>query len=82
MDWGSALVVVAGVCGFAITKGAGGAGDMTQTSVPGISLLALYLSFDAFQSQWQSGLFRTQKVTQLEMMRGVNFFASLLVQYP
>ena len=78
-DYANASIVVAGVCGFAMaTNGGGGGKAAATTSVSGVALLALYLFFDAFQSQWQSGLFRKEKISQLEMMRGVNAAASIL----
>ena len=75
-DYGTALVVVAGVCGFALTTGE--SQSSAATSPSGVALLSLYLSFDSFQSQWQGGLFKTSNVGQLEMMRGVNFWGALL----
>ncbi len=69
---------MAGVCGFAMSNGTGSGKSADTTSVSGVALLSLYLFFDAFQSQWQSGLFRKEKVSQLEMMRGVNAAASIL----
>ena len=78
-DYANASIVVAGVCGFAMaTNGGGGGKAAATTSVSGVALLALYLFFDAFQSQWQSGLFRKEEISQLEMMRGVNAAASIL----
>jgi hypothetical protein len=68
-DYGTASLVVAGVCGFAmVTSGGGGGGSNpggVQTSASGVALLSLYLCFDAFQSQWQSGLFKREKVGQV-----------------
>ena len=69
---------MAGVCGFAMSNGLGGGKGADSTSLSGVALLLLYLFFDAFQSQWQSGLFRKEKTSQLEMMRGVNAAASIL----
>ena len=71
----SASLVVTGVCGFAMQTASSHGGT---TSMSGVVLLALYLSFDSFQSQWQSALFRQEGVGQLEMMRGVNAFGSIL----
>jgi hypothetical protein len=61
-----------------MSNGTGSGKSADTTSVSGVALLSLYLFFDAFQSQWQSGLFRKEKVSQLEMMRGVNAAASIL----
>lgn len=68
---------MAGVCGFAMSNGTGGGRGADTTSLSGVALLSLYLFFDSFQSQWQSGLFRKEKTSQLEMMRGVNAAASI-----
>lgn len=38
----------------------------------GVLLLLAYVFFDAMTSQWQSHLFRTYKVSSIEMMYGVN----------
>ena len=61
-----------------MSNSSGGGRGADVTSLSGVALLSLYLFFDAFQSQWQSGLFRKEKVSQLEMMRGVNAAASIL----
>ena len=61
-----------------MSNGLGGGKGADSTSLSGVALLLLYLFFDAFQSQWQSGLFRKEKTSQLEMMRGVNAAASIL----
>ena len=78
-DYGSASVMVGGIALFALSGGGGGGSGRgpAGTTASGVVLLTLYLFFDAFQSQWQSGLFRRQKVSQLEMMRGVNLFGVL-----
>lgn len=56
------------------------------TTITGLFLLALYMVFDSFTSNWQSEIFRTYGITSIQMMCGVNLFssmftaASLLVQ--
>merc|ERR1712086_1145621 len=37
-----------------------------------IMLLSAYVFFDSFTSQWQSSVFKKQKVDQYQMMFGVN----------
>jgi len=48
----------------------------TSTStISGVILLAGYLGFDAFTSNWQSHLFRVHKMSSTQMMAGSNLFA-------
>lgn len=49
----------------------------TIASMTGILLLVLYMTFDSFTSNWQSDLFRTYKMSSIQMMCGVNLFSSL-----
>lgn len=46
-------------------------------SITGIMLLVMYLVFDSFTSNWQSDLFKTYKMSSIQMMCGVNLFSSL-----
>lgn len=45
------------------------------TSMTGILLLAMYLVFDSFTSNWQSDLFKTYSMSSIQMMCGVNLFS-------
>lgn len=47
------------------------------TSMTGILLLVMYLVFDSFTSNWQSDLFKTYKMSSIQMMCGVNLFSAL-----
>lgn len=47
------------------------------TSMTGILLLAMYLVFDSFTSNWQSDLFKTYGMSSIQMMCGVNLFSAL-----
>lgn len=49
----------------------------TITSMTGIFLLIMYLLFDSFTSNWQSDLFKTYKMSSIQMMCGVNLFSAL-----
>lgn len=58
-------------------------GDVTRhkgsvTTVSGIILLAGYMGFDSFTSNWQGELFKRYKVSSIQMMTGVNMFSCLL----
>lgn len=46
-------------------------------SLTGMLLLALYMTFDSFTSNWQSDLFKTYGMTSIQMMCGVNLFSTL-----
>ena len=46
--------------------------------IDGLLILALYLTFDSFTSNWQEKLNATYQVSPLQMMAVVNFFSILL----
>ena len=43
----------------------------------GIIILAGYMTFDAFTSNWQGELFKQHSMSSVQMMCGVNFFSCL-----
>lgn len=47
----------------------------TETTFAGVVILIGYMAFDSFTSNWQSELFRTYKVSSVQMMFGVNLFS-------
>lgn len=47
------------------------------TTLTGLFLLCMYMVFDSFTSNWQSDIFKSYKVTSMQMMYGVNLFSSL-----
>ncbi len=49
-----------------------------DTSVAGVIILIGYMAFDSFTSNWQSEIFKTYKVSSIQMMFGVNFFSCIL----
>lgn len=49
--------------------------DSTETTFAGVIILVGYMGFDSFTSNWQSELFRTYKVSSVQMMFGVNLFS-------
>lgn len=50
----------------------------TETTVAGVIILVGYMAFDSFTSNWQSEVFRTYKVSSVQMMFGVNLFSCIL----
>lgn len=49
----------------------------TETTYAGIIILIGYMAFDSFTSNWQSELFKSYKVSSVQMMFGVNLFSSI-----
>lgn len=49
----------------------------TVTTISGLVLLAFYLIFDSFTSNWQGALFSQYKMTSIQMMCCVNLFSCL-----
>ena len=50
----------------------------TETTFAGVVILIGYMAFDSFTSNWQSEVFKTYKVSSVQMMFGVNMFSCLL----
>lgn len=49
----------------------------TETTFAGIIILAGYMMFDSFTANWQSEVFKTYKVSSVQMMFGVNLFSCI-----
>lgn len=49
-----------------------------MTTFSGVVILAGYMAFDSFTSNWQSELFKQYHMTSMQMMCGVNLFSCLL----
>lgn len=47
------------------------------TTFSGLILLAAYIVFDSFTSNWQDALFMQYQMTSVQMMCGVNLFSCL-----
>lgn len=47
------------------------------TTISGLILLASYIVFDSFTSNWQSALFKTYGMSSVQMMCAVNLFSCL-----
>lgn len=76
-EYFTATLLSAGVSVFLLSKNEPGHTHTTQTTVAGIIILAGYMGFDSFTSNWQSELFSSYKMSSFQMMVGVNFFSSL-----
>lgn len=83
LDWLVALAVTCGVLAFKRSEaggrpGAGGAGHAgAEPELLGYALIAGYMAFDSFTSNWQEALFKKYPaVTPLQMMRQVNLFSA------
>ena len=50
----------------------------TETTIAGLIILAGYMAFDSFTSNWQSEIFQSYKVSPVQMMFGVNLFSCIL----
>lgn len=48
-----------------------------MTTVSGIILLASYIVFDSFTSNWQGGLFKQYGMSPVQMMCAVNFYSCI-----
>ena len=48
-----------------------------ETTFAGVIILIGYMAFDSFTSNWQSELFKTYKVSSVQMMFGVNLFSCI-----
>lgn len=46
-----------------------------ETTFAGVVILIGYMAFDSFTSNWQSELFKSYKVSSIQMMFGVNLFS-------
>lgn len=74
-EYVTALMISLGVAVFMLTSGDSVKGDTTSTTFSGLIILAGYLLFDAFTSNWQGELFTQYNMSSIQMMAGVNFFS-------
>jgi len=76
LEYITAAMISIGLFMFVMSTDATTHSSQTSTStVSGVILLAGYLGFDAFTSNWQSQLYRTHKMSSTQMMAGSNLFA-------
>lgn len=75
----TAILISCGMLFFLLGSGSGIQPHATSTitSMTGLLLLTLYLTFDSFTSNWQADLFKTYAMTSIQMMCGVNLFSTL-----
>lgn len=62
---------------FFLMGSANGSSGSSITTMTGVLLLTLYMTFDSFTSNWQSDLFRSYQMSSIQMMCGVNLFSTL-----
>lgn len=81
IEYFEAVAITAGVSLFSLSKSGGtGDGDNTTTELSGLFMLTLYITSDAFTSQWQDRIYKAypKKIDQYQMMFGVNVSATIL----
>ncbi|KAK3093753.1 hypothetical protein FSP39_019702 [Pinctada imbricata] len=74
----TAVMISVGVSLFLLTSGDVTRHKGTVTTMSGVILLAGYMLFDSFTSNWQGELFKRYQVSSVQMMTGVNLFSCLL----
>lgn len=62
---------------FFLMGSANGSYTSSITTMTGVLLLTLYMTFDSFTSNWQNDLFKSYQMTSIQMMCGVNLFSTL-----
>lgn len=73
----TAILISIGMLAFLLGSKSDHHTASSVTSITGIVLLAMYLIFDSFTSNWQSDLFKTYRMSSIQMMCGVNLFSAL-----
>lgn len=77
-EYVSAVVISVGMTLFMLSSATGRDSSATITTLSGVVILAGYVAFDSFTSNWQSELFRRHHMSPTQMMCGVNLFSCLL----
>jgi len=76
LEYITAAMISIGLFMFVMSTDATSHNRKTSTStVSGVILLAGYLGFDAFTSNWQGHLFRVHRMSSTQIMAGSNLFA-------
>lgn len=73
----TAILISIGMLAFLLGSKSDHHTASSVTSITGILLLIMYLIFDSFTSNWQSDLFKTYRMSSIQMMCGVNLFSAL-----
>jgi len=76
-EYFTALLISAGMALFLLGSAEQRATDHA-TTLSGVLLLAGYMGFDAFTSNWQGSLFSQHGMSSVQMMAGVNMWSCLL----
>ena len=75
-EYFTATLISLGVAFFLLAADAGVDNHhATETTFAGVVILIGYMVFDSFTSNWQSEVFKTYKVSSIQMMFGVNLFS-------
>jgi adenosine 3'-phospho 5'-phosphosulfate transporter B2 len=78
----TALLISLGMSLFLLTQGVNDQADAdNDTTFAGVIILVGYMSFDSFTSNWQGELFKTYKMSSIQMMFGVNFWSCLFTSW-
>lgn len=79
IEYFEAVAITTGVSLFSLSKSSGG-GDGASTELSGLFMLTMYITSDAFTSQWQDRIYKAYpgKIDQYQMMFGVNVSATVL----
>lgn len=51
----------------------------TPTTISGVAILLAYIVSDSFTSNWQNALFKQYRMSEFQMMCGVNFFSCIFL---
>lgn len=76
-EYSTAILISLGMLAFLLGSRSDHHLGSSVSSITGIMLLVMYLVFDSFTSNWQGDLFKTYKMSSIQMMCGVNLFSSL-----
>lgn len=75
-EYFTAVMLSVGVSLFLLAAGTSKKAAV-ETTISGAIIMLGYMLFDSFTSNWQSELFKTYKMSSIQMMFGANFFSSV-----
>mmetsp|Transcript_15252 Transcript_15252/g.21619 ORF Transcript_15252/g.21619 Transcript_15252/m.21619 type:complete len:353 (+) Transcript_15252:62-1120(+) len=76
VEYVEAVGLTIGVSLFSLNESGSSEDDeVRETKFFGLLLVAMYLTCDSFTSQWQDKIFKTHKISQYQMMVGINTFS-------